>query len=113
MEVESEQNFLLKNLKTGKVRECSVVRTERAGNSEHLVAFQFANPSPDFWPSYFPQRLATVMKRSSRILLGYGTMLILLSEPKEKPQVYVLYRRCVKCRISPQFIGQLVITIKA
>lgn len=30
MKVESEQKFLLENLKTGKVRECSVVRTERA-----------------------------------------------------------------------------------
>jgi hypothetical protein len=30
LKVESEQKFLLENLKTGKVRECSVVRTERA-----------------------------------------------------------------------------------
>jgi hypothetical protein len=56
MEVESEQKFLLKNLKTGKVRECSIVRAERAGNSERLVAFQFAIPSPDFWPMVFPPR---------------------------------------------------------
>jgi len=44
MEVESEQNFLLNNLKTGKVRECSVVRTERAGNSEQLVAISICYP---------------------------------------------------------------------
>jgi hypothetical protein len=30
MKVESEQKFLLENLKTGQVRECSVVGTERA-----------------------------------------------------------------------------------
>jgi hypothetical protein len=56
MEVESEQKFLLKNLKTGKVRECSVVRTGRSGNSELSVAFQFATPAPDFWPITFPPK---------------------------------------------------------
>jgi hypothetical protein len=30
MKVESEQKFLLENLKTGQARECSVVGTERA-----------------------------------------------------------------------------------
>ena len=56
MELASEQKFLLKNLKTGKVRQCSVVRTERADNSELLVAFQFATPAPDFWPIVFPPK---------------------------------------------------------
>jgi hypothetical protein len=56
MEVESQQRFLLKNLRTGKVRECSVVRTEKASNSEQLVAFQFTIPSPDFWPIVFPPK---------------------------------------------------------
>ena len=56
MEVESEQKFLLNNLKTGKVRECSGDRTEKAGNSEPLVAFQFTIPSPDFWPIVFPPK---------------------------------------------------------
>ena len=56
MELPSEQKFLLKNLKTGRVRECSVVRTERSGNSELLVAFQFATPTSDFWPIVFPPK---------------------------------------------------------
>jgi len=56
MELPSEQKFLLKNLKTGMIRECSVVRTERSDNSELLVAFQFATPSPDFWPIVFPPK---------------------------------------------------------
>ena len=47
--VASEQKFPLKNLNTGMVRQCSVVRTER-DNTELLVAFQFATPAPDFWP---------------------------------------------------------------
>jgi len=47
--VASEQKFPLKNLNTGMVRQCSVVRTER-DNNELLVAHQFATPAPDFWP---------------------------------------------------------------
>jgi hypothetical protein len=56
MELPSEQKFLLKNLKTGMVRECSVVRAEKSGNSELLVAFQFATPTPNFWPIAFPPK---------------------------------------------------------
>jgi hypothetical protein len=56
MELPSEQRFVLKNLKTGMVRECSVVRMERSGNSELSVAFQFATPAPDFWPIVFPPK---------------------------------------------------------
>ena len=36
---------------------------------------------------------------------GCGTIVILPKGADEKPKVYVLYRRCVKCRISPQLIG--------
>jgi len=53
MEVESEQKFLLKNLKTGKVRECSVVRTERAAaTSEQLVRFNLQSRLLICGPSY-------------------------------------------------------------
>jgi hypothetical protein len=56
MELVAEQRFLLKNLKTGMVRQCSVVRTEKSGNSELLLAFQFATRAPDFWPIVFPPK---------------------------------------------------------
>jgi hypothetical protein len=54
MEISAGQPFLLTNSKTGVSRECSVVRTEPSSASRMLVAFQFATPSPDFWPIVFP-----------------------------------------------------------
>jgi hypothetical protein len=56
MELVSQQTFILKNLKTGMARQCSVVRTERSEDNEFLVAFQFATPAPDFWPIIFPPK---------------------------------------------------------
>lgn len=57
MEISAGQSFLLTNSKTGVSRQCSVVRTQPApGNRGLLVAFQFAAPSPDFWPIVFPPR---------------------------------------------------------
>jgi hypothetical protein len=56
MKLVTGQRFLLENLKTGKVRQCSVVRTEESANNELLVAFQFATPAPDFWPIVFPPK---------------------------------------------------------
>jgi hypothetical protein len=56
MRVVAGQRFLLENLKTEKVRQCRVVRTEQAENNELLVAFQFATPAPDFWPIVFPPK---------------------------------------------------------
>jgi len=56
MELVAEQKFILKNLKTGMARHCGVVRTEKSAGNEFLVAFQFATPSPDFWPITFPPK---------------------------------------------------------
>jgi hypothetical protein len=56
MELLAEQEFLLKNLKTGMSRRCGVVRTEKSANNEFLIAFQFATPAPDFWPITFPPK---------------------------------------------------------
>ncbi len=57
MEIFAGQPFLLTNSKTGVARECSVVRTQPSpGNRGFLVAFQFASPSPDFWPIVFPPK---------------------------------------------------------
>jgi hypothetical protein len=56
IELISQQKFILKNLKTGMARQCSVVRTERSDDNEFLVAFQFATPAPDFWPIVFPPK---------------------------------------------------------
>jgi hypothetical protein len=55
MQLVSGQRFILKNLKTGAVRQCSVVRTEESGG-ELLIAFQFASPTSDFWPIMFPPK---------------------------------------------------------
>jgi hypothetical protein len=56
MELASRQKFILKNLKTGAARQCSVVRTERSSDGQLLIAFQFASPAPDFWPIMFPPK---------------------------------------------------------
>jgi hypothetical protein len=57
MEVSAGREFLLTNSKTGVSRECSVVRTEPSpAGLGLLVAFQFATPSPDFWPIVFPPK---------------------------------------------------------
>src|SRR3984893_12126370 len=57
MEISAGQQFLLTNSKTGVSRECSVVRTQQSpGGRGLLVAFQFATPSPDFWPIVFPPK---------------------------------------------------------
>jgi hypothetical protein len=50
----SGQKFVLKNLKTGMARHRGVVRTEKLIDNELSVAFQFATPSPDFWPIISP-----------------------------------------------------------
>jgi hypothetical protein len=57
MEISVGQQFSLTNSKTGVARECSVVRTQPSpGGRGLLVAFQFATPSPDFWPIVFPPK---------------------------------------------------------
>ncbi len=56
MDLFAKQKFVLKNLKMGIARECSVVRTEKPATSEFLVAFQFETPTPDFWPITFPPK---------------------------------------------------------
>ena len=57
MEISAGQQFLLTNSKTGVARECSVVRTQQSPSTQGLlVAFQFATPSPDFWPIVFPPK---------------------------------------------------------
>jgi hypothetical protein len=56
MEIFAGQIFLLTNSKTGVIRECSVVRTQQSLAKRLLVAFQFATPSPDFWPVVFPPK---------------------------------------------------------
>ena len=56
MEIFAGQIFLLTNSKTGVIRECSVVRTQQSPAKRLLVAFQFATPSPDFWPVVFPPK---------------------------------------------------------
>jgi len=56
MEIFAGQLFLLTNSKTGVIRECSVVRTQQSPTRGLLVAFQFASPSPDFWPVVFPPK---------------------------------------------------------
>jgi hypothetical protein len=57
MEISAGQQFSLTNSKTGVARECSVVRTQPSpGARGLLVAFQFATPSPDFWPIVFPPK---------------------------------------------------------
>jgi len=56
MEIFAGQIFLLTNSKTGVIRACSVVRTQQSLAKRLLVAFQFATPSPDFWPVVFPPK---------------------------------------------------------
>jgi hypothetical protein len=56
MEIFAGQIFLLTNSKTGVIRECGVVRTQQSLAKRLLVAFQFATPSPDFWPVVFPPK---------------------------------------------------------
>jgi len=57
MEISAGQHFLLTNSKTGITRECSVVRTQESpARRGRVVAFQFATPSPDFWPIVFPPK---------------------------------------------------------
>jgi len=57
MEISAGQQFVLTNSKTDMSRECSVVRTQQSPARRGLVvAFQFATPSPDFWPIVFPPK---------------------------------------------------------
>src|SRR6202171_2423287 len=57
MEIAAGQQFALTKSKTGVARECSVVRTQPSPSPPGLlVAFQFATPSPDFWPIVFPPK---------------------------------------------------------
>ena len=57
MEISASQQFVLTNSKTDMSRECGVVRTQQSPARRGLVvAFQFATPSPDFWPIVFPPK---------------------------------------------------------
>jgi hypothetical protein len=57
MEISAGQHFLLTNSKMGITRECSVVRAQESpARRGRVVAFQFATPSPDFWPVVFPPK---------------------------------------------------------
>ena len=48
------QSFLLTNPKTGKEVSCRVVRIEESGMELYNIAFEFDQPTPNFWPIVFP-----------------------------------------------------------
>jgi PilZ domain len=48
------QSFLLTNPKTGKEVTCRVVRIEESGMELYNIAFEFDQPTPNFWPIVFP-----------------------------------------------------------
>lgn len=48
------QSFLLTNPKTGKEANCRVVRIEEVGMEFYNIAFEFDQPTPNFWPIVFP-----------------------------------------------------------
>ena len=48
------QSFVLTNPKTGAEVGCRVVRTEESGMEFYNTAFEFDQPTPNFWPIVFP-----------------------------------------------------------
>lgn len=48
------QSFLLTNPKNGLETSCRVVRVEESGMEFYNVAFEFDQPTPNFWPIVFP-----------------------------------------------------------
>ena len=48
------QSFLLTNPQTASEISCRVVRVEDQGVDSFHIAFEFENPSPNFWPIVFP-----------------------------------------------------------
>ena len=49
-------HFSLINTGTGMKVPCHVVGVRKSRDNEFAVAFEFENPSPDFWPINFPPR---------------------------------------------------------
>ena len=54
MEVLPGQPVLLINPKNGKEQKCRIVRVENPPGGEVVVAFEFEDPAPHFWPIVFP-----------------------------------------------------------
>lgn len=54
MEVKTGQPILLINEKAKLQQGCHVVRVERSEAGNSAVAFEFDQPSPQFWPIVFP-----------------------------------------------------------
>lgn len=54
MEVKTGQPILLINEKAKLQQGCHVVRVERSEAGNSAVAFEFDEPSPQFWPIVFP-----------------------------------------------------------
>ena len=54
MHIHVGQSFLLTNPKTGKEVSCRVVRIEESGMELYNIAFEFDQPTPNFWPIVFP-----------------------------------------------------------
>jgi len=49
-------NFVLVNMGTGVKAQCRVVGVRKSRDDGFAIAFEFENPSPDFWPMHFPPR---------------------------------------------------------
>ena len=54
MEVKVGQPILLINERAKMQQGCHVVRVERSEDGHSAVAFEFDQPSPQFWPIVFP-----------------------------------------------------------
>ncbi|HEY1481907.1 MAG TPA: hypothetical protein VGF19_04205 [Candidatus Acidoferrum sp.] len=48
------QKLVLSNPGTGASQPCHVIRCDKSINGYFAVAFEFDNPSPNFWPLVFP-----------------------------------------------------------
>jgi hypothetical protein len=53
-EIMAGRKIVLTNPKIKLERQCRVVRCERANSHEFAIAFEFVQPSPNFWPVAFP-----------------------------------------------------------
>jgi hypothetical protein len=54
MEIKTGQPILLINPKTKVQQSCRVVRVETSLGGQSAVAFEFDQPTPQFWPIVFP-----------------------------------------------------------
>jgi hypothetical protein len=48
------QSFILRNPRNGMESACRAVRAEEHGREFYQIAFEFAEPYPNFWPIVFP-----------------------------------------------------------